>query len=280
MKQVTVTIEKISPKQADVYLLKTNKQRQFQRSHVITLSRQMSQEMWHDHVVFIMFDWNDDLMNGQHTLRAIVHSGTTQVCVVIRGMDPEAFHVLDTGMKRTYKDALHIAGFTQVALYGGLANKVIQWERMIYLGGKKRTALVPTNEEIVRYCQANTKEMAESINYYLQVKTKLKQEQLMSGGLFIFLYHMFKESNKSQAFDFMDRILSGKDVTKVPKYQPVNKLRTRLIQNAKDDAKLAQQIIVLMTVGAWNAYRQNKKLHTLAGLSDIKKQQGKKIKIF
>ncbi len=105
MSNLQGVVETIGPKEADAFLMKHDFNRPLRRAHVITLARQMSQKLWRLTGEPIIIDENGFLQDGQHRLRAIIHSGTRQQFYVVRGTKEEAFLVMDTGQKRSYKDA-------------------------------------------------------------------------------------------------------------------------------------------------------------------------------
>ncbi len=62
----------------------------------------------------IKYDWNGDLIDGQHRLTAIVKTGKTLELAVVRGYDPEAKRVLDLGKKRSALDVARLQGHTEI----------------------------------------------------------------------------------------------------------------------------------------------------------------------
>ena len=69
------------------------------------LIREMLKEDFCPHVNDIMFDVNGKLINGQHTLSAIVETGKTYNICVKRGLpDRVPLILMDTGARRTPSD--------------------------------------------------------------------------------------------------------------------------------------------------------------------------------
>lgn len=56
----------------------------------------------------LVFSIAGRLMNAQHRLRAIVSSGRAQQLMIVRGVDPSVYRVLDRGASRSAADALGI----------------------------------------------------------------------------------------------------------------------------------------------------------------------------
>src|SRR5262245_22897874 len=75
----------------------------------------------------ISFDWNGEMINGQHTCGAIRESGIAETHLVVRGLDPKARMVSDTGAPRRPADILKLLGyegvtFTNVAVVRQMMN--------------------------------------------------------------------------------------------------------------------------------------------------------------
>jgi hypothetical protein len=270
------TVEKIGPIEAEKYLKNNSFNRPFKPRHMLFLSRQMTQKLWRKTAEPIIFDKDDQLQDGQHRLKAIMNSGTTQDFFVIRGAEPEAFDVMDTGKKRSYHDALYIAGFTDPVVYGSLAGKLMRWHRSIFFGSNN-AAMIPTNAEVVEFCKEHKRELAKTVNFYNGVRAKNKG--LIGGGTFMMCYHLCAHSNEAQAEDFFTKLLTGLN-TEHNKYQPLDMLRFRLITNKRDEAKLPSRLVVLMVLSAWNYFRKTKRMNGLPGPIDLKVAKGKKFEIF
>lgn len=268
--------EVIHPKDAEKILEDNAFNRPFKMRHMLGLARQMSQGLWRTTCEPIIIDKNGRLQDGQHRLKSIIHAGIPQTLFVVRGAEPEAFVVMDTGAKRSHNDALYIAGFTETTMYGALADRMLRWDRMIFFGSVN-AGLAPSNEEVVDYCKENKAEMAKTINFYNGIRSKVRG--LVGRGTYIFCFHLCKVQSETQAEDFYSKLVTNLGVEHT-KYQPLTLLRHRLIVNKRDDAKLSTRLITLMVLAAWNAYRKNKRLNGLPGPVDIKTARGKKFEIF
>lgn len=269
-------IETIGPKEANKYLEDNAFNRPFRVRHMMTLARQMSAGLWRNTVEPIILDWNGRLQDGQHRLKAVIHAEKNINFYVIKGADPEAFVVMDTGAKRSHNDALYIAGFPQPKAYGALADRLIRWDRMIYFGSPY-AAMAPTNEEVVEFCEKHKKELAATVNFYMGLRSKVTK--LMAGGIFQLCYHLTAQKNEHQAEDFFTKLVTGSNMN-VAKYQSLSLLRNRLLINKHDEAKLPTRLVTLMVLVSWNSYRSGRKMVALPGLIDLKKAKGKKFEIF
>lgn len=107
------TVEKITPEIATKILeeAKENVQnRSVGDAHVEWLSQQMTAGKWSLNGEAIILDDEDQLIDGQHRLWAVIHSGVTIESLVTRGVDRRSFATIDTGKGRTTGAVLGITG--------------------------------------------------------------------------------------------------------------------------------------------------------------------------
>lgn len=83
-------------------------QRNLRIGEVKTLAEAMRRGEWVLTHQGVAFDSNGRLIDGQHRLHAIIMSGLPQDMLVVNGVDPAAFKVLDIGAKRSTADLLSI----------------------------------------------------------------------------------------------------------------------------------------------------------------------------
>jgi len=106
-------VRTVSPELAREWLdRKNNKNRPLSRQSVAHLARAIERGEWQLTHQGIAFDEDDVLIDGQHRLAAIEKSGTPVQMSVTYGVPRAAFTVMDTGRKRTGRDALTLAGET------------------------------------------------------------------------------------------------------------------------------------------------------------------------
>ena len=102
MNNSTMTYERITPEKAKEYLShNVENNRGIVKKRVALYAHDMMSGNWCDNGETIKFNSNGELIDGQHRLRAILASGTTQTMWVARGVDKNAFMTIDTGMGRS-----------------------------------------------------------------------------------------------------------------------------------------------------------------------------------
>lgn len=96
---------RITPPMAAMWLGKNLENNRKARDwHVEELAESIQNNEWEVTHQGIAFDKNGKLIDGQHRLQAIVASGVPVTMLVVRGLEPTTFGVIDSGMKRTLAD--------------------------------------------------------------------------------------------------------------------------------------------------------------------------------
>lgn len=104
---IEIYLVNITPKIADEFLdVNTEGQRNLNGDVVERYIDDMSSNNWMFSGAPILFDKQGKLIDGQHRLNAIVDSQTTQLCLVVAGLDPDVMKAVDLGRKRTYASFL------------------------------------------------------------------------------------------------------------------------------------------------------------------------------
>lgn len=126
---VKIELVDVTPGLAAKWLENNKNNRNIRDQHVDTLARDMRVGNWKFNGDAVRFDDAGNLIDGQHRLWAIMHSGTTQKMLVVRGLSEEAFDTIDSGALRTAGDALSRRGFhmgTNIAA----TVRILKWYEM------------------------------------------------------------------------------------------------------------------------------------------------------
>ena len=83
-----VSVEVISPEEAQAYLDNNAKHRPIKEKKVLEYMNEMQDGKWKLNGKTICFDTTGRLLNGQHRLSAVARSGVALTTVVVRGLDP------------------------------------------------------------------------------------------------------------------------------------------------------------------------------------------------
>lgn len=108
--QLDAAIMRVTPRLAEEWLGKNESNRNLRPARVAQLVRDMQAGAFALTGDSIKFDWNGNLIDGQHRLTAVRDSGVTIEILVVRGLAPTVRSVIDTGARRSAGDALRMVG--------------------------------------------------------------------------------------------------------------------------------------------------------------------------
>jgi hypothetical protein len=103
-------VRNVTPELATTWLTRNSNNRPLSKNTVQQLAAQIQRGEWQLTHQGIAFDEDDVLIDGQHRLAAIAKAGIAVPLTVTHGVPRTAFTVMDTGRKRTGRDALALAG--------------------------------------------------------------------------------------------------------------------------------------------------------------------------
>ncbi|HZF88787.1 hypothetical protein [Streptomyces sp.] len=103
-------VRTVTPDLAQQWLELNTSNRPLSRPTVTHLTRAIQRGEWKLTHQGIAFDEEGMLVDGQHRLHAVVKAGRAVEMLVAHGVPRVAFTVMDTGRKRTGRDALSLAG--------------------------------------------------------------------------------------------------------------------------------------------------------------------------
>jgi hypothetical protein len=146
--------EKMTWQEAQEALSKNATNRALREARVAAYARLMSEKKWGTPIgvrgirsclAGLIYDWEGNLIDGQHRLHAQVRSKTTQYWFVIRDADPAAQLIIDSGTPRSASDALKFAGYSNYAMLSSIA----RWAWLLEQGQMYNGKINVTNDEIV-----------------------------------------------------------------------------------------------------------------------------------
>lgn len=102
----------LTPALAEKWLGQNHENRNQRDRKIKAYARDMRNGEWITTGQTIQFDWNGNMIDGQHRCESVIESGATIRVLVVKGLTPDAKRVIDTGIKRSPADALKFAGYT------------------------------------------------------------------------------------------------------------------------------------------------------------------------
>lgn len=197
-------VEKITPEIATKIIegSKDIKNRNVADGHVEWLASQMKAGKWSLNGEAIVLDDEDQVIDGQHRLWAVIHSGVTIESLVTRGVDRKGFATIDTGKGRGLSDVLGVVGETNTKNLAAALAWVYRWENGRMLSSAKAIGFCHSLGLGVMRKYPELRASLEFVN-----KTRANPVMLkipMSAA--IFLHFRFSAHNKTKADEFFETL--------------------------------------------------------------------------
>lgn len=195
----------------------------------------------------IIFSRSGLLINGQHRLMACIEAGVPFECLVVFGVDDDAFQWMDTGIVRT---AGHIFAIEGIPNY----NQIAAISRIVYGYLKEQTwdggSVEVENEQLLAFYYER-ENIAESVVAARAIGSSGLMPMRWAGAC----HYICSLKHKAQANEFFEMLATGLGIT--DKKSPIYVLRKRLLDNAQStSAKLGPIHIGAFTIQAWNMTRK------------------------
>lgn len=194
------------------------------------------------------------LLNGQHTLTGIVWSDTEQVLNIQTGLDDDVFDLIDIHKRRSARDVLHIAGFSNGSVISGAIRIIKAYNdgrlgnvRLDEIRGTKRI----TNHDLVQWMKTNDANLMQECarqgtNLYVKPK-------LLSPGIICAFLYLFSRRNRDAAQFFWNAFSTGENLS-TSSNPAIYLLREKAITWVSNRAITNTEKFACI-IKAWNAYR-------------------------
>lgn len=252
----------VTPELAQEWLENTK----FNNRHIVDrlvnkIARDIKSNKWVYDGNSIKFDKDDNLIDGQHRLWAILKSDMNVQCLIIRGLDDRAKNIIDTGKSRTNSDVLHFNGFINTASLANACRLAIGYRKNSgnlydWAGGSAKANC--STSEILNEAQENTK-LVSSLQ---DVISKKFTKKFMGIGTAAFCHYIFTKKDKLMADEFFYLLEKGIDL---PEGHPVLALRNCLTLRDHLTSKLAKggnyrsAYLIALVIKAWNVFRDGRR---------------------
>lgn len=206
----------------------------------------------------IIFSSSGRLLNGQHRLNACIETGTTFPCVVVFGIEDQAFKYMDIGTRRT---AAHIFAIEDIKNYGAVAAAskfVIAYDRRSIGGAIKGSGvnLAIENDELFNWYTEN-KRLQDSLKYGVLMAKEVFHTNTAGAAL----HYICARKNRVMADNFFQMLGDGSGCGPA---DPEFRLRKILNAAAKSEKKhIHWATRAAYTIMSWNQVRSGKVERTL-----------------
>lgn len=260
----------LTPAIAAAWLEANKTNRPVRRKHVQFLAGEIKAGNWKLNGQAIIIAENEDILDGQHRLLAVIEAGKSIETLVIYGVERDAFSTIDTGAVRTSSDALFLHFQDIPACTVTCVATAAQWCYRLergYLLMRDRLS----NTDAIAYVQKHLSllQCAETI------QTFPRENRPLSLGIGCALYEMFSRKHGALADSFIAALYTGENVTRSdPEWQ----LRHAFLRDAQRTTKLPPTAKIRMCVKGWN-YRRRAVPEVTAQMIAIRTDDDQKVRI-
>jgi len=256
-------IKTITPSTAKEMLKRNNGNRNLSMAHVNFLTKEMLSGNWQFDGQPIRFTEGGTLLDGQHRLNAVIKSEIAQDFLIIRGIEKDAFKVMDTGKRRSSGDALSALGVAQPNNIAAAARMIIILERG-FSSQNTNTQNKPSNTDVLEFYNRHP-EIAVLVNEGGRLYVDFGKVLPIS-TITAFKYLMNKRS-VTHSDEFWQKLCTG---IGLEKGSAIAALRAKLIQDKISKASISSKEKNALIIKAWNHYRKGTKIKYLKLQKDEK----------
>lgn len=260
---VTYKLEKITPTKARKLLKNNLKNRKPKQAVIDRLCKDMKAGKWQENGQTIVISKNETLVDGQHRLFACIDADTDFKTLVVRGVEEEVIHTIDTGAARTLGNLFEIEGMNYSVDRASLTNHL-----MAFLGHTSHkdhgfNLNVPNATKFEVYTQFHG-QLDEAIRYRNKLSSHLGFYRKSDWSFAYFL--LVRKYNVSKVNEFWDKAINGGDYA----YSPSNALMqfTASRRNGMEYRHRREDFFAILT--AFTAWINNEECRKLYAKEIIK----------
>lgn len=261
---VRAEVVHVTPDIAERYLGKNPNNRPLKASKIAQYSRDMASGRWQMTGEAIKFDWEGNLRDGQNRLHAVIASGATVAMLVVRGLNPGAQEVMDSGAPRSAADALGLRGHVGGKNIAAVLNVYTCWERGLYnhaMASPDSKAKL-TNSEVVDLA-ADRPDLIEATRFAARLRSALP----VPVGALAVAYTVFSNLDADDAEEFFSRIAN---LTTSGKGDPIHTLIRRVGEYRERREQIRPATALYFLFRTWNAVRKGEELLKLQLGSELR----------
>lgn len=239
-----VEIVDVTPELAETWLSRNPKNRNLQRAVVDSYARDIEAGRWRLNGETIKFGPSGVLLDGQHRLSAVIQANTAVPMVIVRNLGNDVMATVDTGAKRSYADALKLAGEENTSTLPAVVRRAVMWER----GMRTNTgAIKPTALEMDDFLARQP-----GIRASADLASRLASRERLPASVIGLCHFLFAKIDADAATWFFLRVADGDGI---PATDPISVLRNRVVKLRVSGGRVNETEGLALTIRAWNAHR-------------------------
>lgn len=243
---VTTKLETITPTKAQKWLDNRAPNRPIRPKAVKRLAAAIRQDEWEVNGETVKFDKDGRMIDGQHRCLGVVQSGVVVKSFVTRGLNRVTFDTIDTGNPRLCSDLFARYNEKHYCTLAAAVSWLSRFNAGAILAGRRTAPTHPQSRALL----AQHPGLRESCVWGGRVKDMIAP----SAG--VFLHYLFSRTDSAAADFFFEHFATGDDLKSSSRYtSAILALRGTLQKNRADVARMPTEVLVGLTIQAWNTMR-------------------------
>ena len=247
---IVAEVVRITPAMATSWLRANKINRPVRKRHMNFLASEIHAGNWQVNGQAIVIAENENVLDGQHRLLAVIEAGQAIDTLVVYGISESAFATIDTGAVRTGADALclHFRDYAHQTVKA--VATAVPWVMMLERGSCHHGNSKVSNTDIICYAR----EHLSLFHHAEQIQSFPKDNRPISVGVGTALYEVCARKDEDKADEFFRDIYTGENLHR---HDVEWVLRETFQKDAqRTTSKLPTPIKVRMTIKAWNWRRR------------------------
>jgi hypothetical protein len=252
-------VRDVGPKEAEVLLGKNQRNRRINKNTVDEYANLMISGKWHpDADTPIKLSYEDQLLDGQHRLMAVVESGVTLPFTFKTNCDPSAQQHMDRGRKRSLSDDLYMHGYRYTTLLASSLSTL-----HTYLTTEKIANHVSSIDFDTAMSMLD--EFPEFIDIATHASSRVQMARQINGDsplvaseATVIQFLTNRTSRSEYSSEFIEQILFGHSLEQ----NPVNAFKRAIVQEKRHSKSrtLSKTYLYSMAFTTWNKWVKDEKV--------------------
>lgn len=269
--EVSSKKEVVTPGVAEQMLGYNTHNRNVRPHQVISFAKDMANGKWEPEASIVRLSPPDQngritLLDGQHTLMAIVKAGIPVTLWVMRNVPPSTQNVIDTGARRSFADVLKLSGETNPTILAAAIRSIYVWGLGMRSFGGSTVTQVCTNQTLLDFWEANrwirqdVSLMAKLAKPPLRLPTVVSASLIYAFRVIVADEDIDDDDNTACMPDdvfFWDRLLDGQDLLEG---DPLYTLRKKLTAEHDFKGKKNATRLAALIIKTWNKMRAGQQM--------------------
>ena len=251
--EVRVEMVEVSPEVAEGWLgATTYPNRPLRPGTIEAYAADMLSGDWRQNGETIKFNSDGGLLDGQHRLRAIVQSGTTQRMLAVFGLPGNTFETVDTGTRRTFGQTLKHRDERSYNALAAVTRRCYLWDRGMRGFRLQNPGVQPTHIQMLTWLKKNSG-VRESVQLTESTRRQFKPIPASILGMCHWVISRDVADAEEDCEYFFARLGDGADLGRD---HAVYVLRKRASDLYGGETRTSTGQLTAYVIKAWNAFRE------------------------